>query len=92
MALSGDPADIARTDAAVAALFPEDAGLRRWLDLAARKVKFQGLPARICWRLGYGADRAGLAFNDLVRRGELKAPIVIGRDHLDLRVGRVSEP
>jgi urocanate hydratase len=90
VALSGDPADIARTDAAVAALFPEDAGLRRWLDLAARKVKFQGLPARICW-LGYGErDRAGLAFNDLVRRGELKAPIVIGRDHLDC--GSVASP
>jgi urocanate hydratase len=90
VALSGDPADIARTDAAVAALFPEDAGLRRWLDLAARKVKFQGLPARICW-LGYGErDRAGLAFNELVRRGEVKAPIVIGRDHLDC--GSVASP
>ncbi len=90
VALSGDPSDIARTDAAVAALFPENAGLRRWLDLAARKVKFQGLPARICW-LGYGErDRAGLAFNDLVRRGEVKAPIVIGRDHLDC--GSVASP
>ncbi|WP_242339505.1 MULTISPECIES: urocanate hydratase [Anaeromyxobacter] len=90
VALSGDPADIARTDAAVAALFPENEGLRRWLDLAARKVKFQGLPARICW-LGYGErDRAGLAFNDLVRRGEVKAPIVIGRDHLDC--GSVASP
>ncbi|WP_242343957.1 urocanate hydratase [Anaeromyxobacter terrae] len=90
VALSGDPADIARTDAAVAALFPENEGLRRWLDLAARKVKFQGLPARICW-LGYGErDRAGRVFNDLVRRGEVKAPIVIGRDHLDC--GSVASP
>ncbi|GAO05121.1 urocanate hydratase [Anaeromyxobacter sp. PSR-1] len=90
VALSGDPADIARTDRAVAELFPENAGLRRWLDLAARKVQFQGLPARICW-LGYGErDRAGLAFNELVRRGEVKAPIVIGRDHLDC--GSVASP
>jgi urocanate hydratase len=90
VALSGDPADIARTDRAVAELFPENAGLRRWLDLAARKVRFQGLPARICW-LGYGErDRAGLAFNDLVRRGEVRAPIVIGRDHLDC--GSVASP
>jgi len=89
-ALSGDPADIARTDRAVAELFPEKAGLRRWLHLAARKVKLQGLPARICW-LGYGErDRAGLAFNELVRRGEVKAPIVIGRDHLDC--GSVASP
>ncbi len=90
VALSGDPADIAATDAAVARLFPENEGLRRWLDLAARKVKFQGLPARICW-LGYGErDRAGLAFNDLVRSGAVKAPIVIGRDHLDC--GSVASP
>jgi urocanate hydratase len=90
VALSGDPADIARTDRAVAELFPEKAALRRWLDLAARKVRFQGLPARICW-LGYGErDRAGLAFNDLVARGEVKAPIVIGRDHLDC--GSVASP
>ncbi|HET9599496.1 MAG TPA: urocanate hydratase [Anaeromyxobacteraceae bacterium] len=90
VALSGDPADIARTDAAVAALFPEKAGLQRWLRLAREKVRFQGLPARICW-LGYGErDRAGLAFNDLVRRGEVKAPIVIGRDHLDC--GSVASP
>jgi urocanate hydratase len=90
VALSGDPGDIARTDRAVADLFPEKAALRRWLDLAARKVRFQGLPARICW-LGYGErDRAGLAFNDLVRRGEVKAPIVIGRDHLDC--GSVASP
>ncbi len=90
VALSGDAADIARTDRAVAELFPGNEGLRRWLDLAQRKVRFQGLPARICW-LGYGErDRAGLAFNDLVRRGEVKAPIVIGRDHLDC--GSVASP
>jgi urocanate hydratase len=90
VALSGDPADIARTDRAVADLFPANAGLRRWLDLAREKVRFQGLPARICW-LGYGErDRAGLAFNDLVRRGDVKAPIVIGRDHLDC--GSVASP
>jgi urocanate hydratase len=90
VALSGDPADIARTDRAVVELFPDNAGLRRWLELAARKVRYQGLPARICW-LGYGErDRAGLAFNDLVRRGEVKAPIVIGRDHLD--AGSVASP
>jgi urocanate hydratase len=90
VALSGEAADIARTDRAVAELFPENAGLRRWLDLASRKVRFQGLPARICW-LGYGErDRAGLAFNDLVARGEVKAPIVIGRDHLD--AGSVASP
>jgi urocanate hydratase len=90
VALSGDPADVARTDRAVAELFPENAGLRRWLDLAARKVRFQGLPARICW-LGYGErDRAGLAFNELVASGEVKAPIVIGRDHLDC--GSVASP
>jgi urocanate hydratase len=90
VALSGDPADVAATDRAVAALFPENEGLRRWLDLAARRVRFQGLPARICW-LGYGErDRAGLAFNDLVARGEVKAPIVIGRDHLDC--GSVASP
>jgi urocanate hydratase len=90
VALSGDPADIHRTDAEVARLFPEKHGLLRWLDLARRKVRFQGLPARICW-LGYGErDRAGLAFNDLVRRGEVKAPLVIGRDHLDC--GSVASP
>ncbi|HYG69150.1 MAG TPA: urocanate hydratase [Anaeromyxobacteraceae bacterium] len=90
VALSGDPADIARTDRAVAELFPEKAGLQRWLALAEKKVRFQGLPARICW-LGYGErDRAGLAFNELVRRGEVKAPIVIGRDHLDC--GSVASP
>jgi urocanate hydratase len=90
VALSGDPADIARTDEAVARLFPEKRSLLRWLDLAARKVKFQGLPARICW-LGYGErDRAGVAFNDMVRRGELRGPVVIGRDHLDC--GSVASP
>ena len=89
-ALSGDPQDIYRTDAAVAELFPENEGLLRWLKLAREQVAFQGLPARICW-LGYGErDRAGLAFNDLVRRGEISAPIVIGRDHLDS--GSVASP
>jgi len=90
VALSGDPADIAATDRAVAGLFPEDRALHRWLDLAAERVSSQGLPARICW-LGYGErDRAGLAFNDLVRSGEVSAPIVIGRDHLD--AGSVASP
>jgi urocanate hydratase len=89
-ALSGDPADILATDRAVAALFPEDERLARWLRMAEERVAFQGLPARICW-LGYGdRDRAGLAFNDLVRRGEVSAPIVIGRDHLDS--GSVASP
>jgi len=89
-ALSGDPEDIARTDAKVRELFPEDRALQRWLDLAVRKIKFQGLPARICW-LGLGQrDRAGLAFNAMVKSGELKAPIVIGRDHLD--AGSVASP
>jgi urocanate hydratase len=89
-ALSGDPADIARTDAAILELFPDDAGLRRWITMAQAKVPFQGLPARICW-LGYGERaRAGLAFNDLVARGEVSAPIVIGRDHLD--AGSVASP
>jgi urocanate hydratase len=89
-ALSGDPADIARTDAAILALFPDDAGLRRWITMAQAKVPFQGLPARICW-LGYGERaRAGLAFNELVARGEVSAPIVIGRDHLD--AGSVASP
>jgi urocanate hydratase len=89
-ALSGDPEDIARTDARVRALFPEDKNLQRWLDLAAKKIKFQGLPARICW-LGLGQrHRAGLAFNEMVKSGELKAPIVIGRDHLD--AGSVASP
>jgi urocanate hydratase len=90
VALSGDPGDIAVTDRAVKRLMSHDADLVRWLALAAERVKFQGLPARICW-LGYG-DRAkvGLAFNDLVRTGQVKAPIVIGRDHLDC--GSVASP
>jgi urocanate hydratase len=90
VALSGDPADIAATDAAVRRAFPDDDGLQRWLRLAAERVPFQGLPARICW-LGYGQrDTAGLAFNELVRRGDVAAPIVIGRDHLDS--GSVASP
>jgi urocanate hydratase len=89
-ALSGDPEDIYRTDQAVLEMFPGDESLARWLRLARDKVQFQGLPARICW-LGYGERaRLGLRFNDLVRRGELKAPIVIGRDHLDS--GSVASP
>jgi urocanate hydratase len=89
-ALSGDPADIARTDAAILELFPDDVGLRRWITMAQAKVPFQGLPARICW-LGYGERaRAGLEFNRLVAAGELSAPIVIGRDHLD--AGSVASP
>ncbi len=90
VALSGEPADIHRTDKLVLELFPHDRVLARWIPLAQRKVKFQGLPARICW-LGYG-ERAefGLRLNELVRRGELKAPIVIGRDHLD--TGSVASP
>ncbi|MBV8478743.1 MAG: urocanate hydratase, partial [Actinobacteria bacterium] len=89
-ALSGDPADIAAIDETLRTLFPEDALLQRWLELAPGRVAFQGLPARICW-LGYG-DRAkvGLAFNELVRTGKVKAPIVIGRDHLDC--GSVASP
>ncbi len=90
VALSGDPADILRTDRAILDLFPDDTGLRRWITLAHEKVPFQGLPARICW-LGYGERaRAGLAFNELVRTGEVSAPIVIGRDHLDS--GSVASP
>ena len=89
-ALSGDPADIERTDRAILELFPEDEALRRWITKAEAQVHYQGLPARICW-LGYGErDRAGLAFNELVRRGEVTAPIVIGRDHLD--AGSVASP
>ena len=89
-ALSGDPNDIAVTDATVRALFPDDKHLHRWLDLAQKRVHFQGLPARICW-LGYGERaKAGLAFNELVRTGKVKAPIVIGRDHLDS--GSVASP
>jgi urocanate hydratase len=90
VALSGDPADIAKTDAAVKRLFPQNAQLHRWLDMAAERIAFQGLPARICW-LGLGERaRAGLAFNAMVASGELSAPIVIGRDHLDS--GSVASP
>jgi urocanate hydratase len=90
VALSGDPADIARTDEAVLAEFPGDRDLARWVRLAGQRVRFQGLPARICW-LGYGERaRLGLRFNEMVRTGELKAPIVIGRDHLD--AGSVASP
>jgi urocanate hydratase len=89
-ALSGDPKDIARTDRAVLELFPENESLHRWITMAQERVQFQGLPARICW-LGYGErDKAGLAFNDLVATGEISAPIVIGRDHLD--AGSVASP
>jgi urocanate hydratase len=89
-ALSGDPADIAATDRAVLELFPENEPLARWIRMAGEKVHFQGLPARICW-LGYGErDRAGDRFNDMVAAGQLKAPIVIGRDHLD--AGSVASP
>ncbi len=89
-ALSGDPEDIYRTDAKVKELLPNDAHLHTWLDLARERIAFQGLPARICW-LGLGErHRVGLAFNEMVARGELKAPIVIGRDHLD--AGSVASP
>jgi urocanate hydratase len=90
VALSGDPEDIYKTDAAMKKLFPENAHLHRWLDMAADRIAFQGLPARICW-IGLGdRHRAGLMFNEMVRSGELKAPIVIGRDHLDS--GSVASP
>ena len=90
VALSGDPADIAATDRAVLEEFPDDEGLHRWIQMAGERVAFQGLPARICW-LGYGErHRLGLRFNEMVRSGELKAPIVIGRDHLDS--GSVASP
>ncbi|HXA27314.1 MAG TPA: urocanate hydratase [Candidatus Angelobacter sp.] len=90
VALSGDPADIAATDRAVASLFPDDAHLQRWLQLASSRVQFQGLPARICW-LGAGERHlAGLRFNEMVARGEVSAPLVIGRDHLDS--GSVASP
>ena len=89
-ALSGDPNDIAVTDEVISKLFPENKGLQRWLTLAKERIKFQGLPARICW-LGQGErEKAGLAFNELVRTGKVKAPIVIGRDHLD--TGSVASP
>jgi len=90
VALSGKPEDIYKTDQAILKLFPEDAGLSRWLTEGVKKFKFQGLPARICW-LGYKErDKAGLLFNEMVRKGELEAPIVIGRDHLD--AGSVASP
>jgi len=90
VALSGDPEDIYKTDAKIKELFPHHAGVHRWLDMARERISFQGLPARICW-LGLGErHRAGLAFNEMVRKGELKAPIVIGRDHLDS--GSVASP
>jgi len=90
VALSGDPADIAATDRAVLEEFPEDEALARWIHLASERVAFQGLPARICW-LGYGErHRLGLRFNEMVKSGELRAPIVIGRDHLDS--GSVASP
>ncbi len=90
VALSGDPEDIHRTDAKVKELLPNDAHLHRWLDMARERIAFQGLPARICW-VGLGdRHRLGLAFNEMVRKGEVKAPIVIGRDHLDS--GSVASP
>lgn len=90
VALSGDPADIHRTDRAVLEMFPNDSALHRWIEKAQKQVAFQGLPARICW-LGYGErHKLGLAFNELVRKGEVSAPIVIGRDHLDS--GSVASP
>ncbi|MEV4535830.1 urocanate hydratase [Asanoa sp. NPDC049518] len=89
-ALSGDPADIAATDRAVLDLFPENESLARWIRMAGERVAFQGLPARICW-LGYGErDKAGVRFNDMVASGEISAPLVIGRDHLD--AGSVASP
>jgi urocanate hydratase len=90
VALSGDPQDIYTTDRELMKLFPENVSLHRWLKMAGEKVSFQGLPARICW-LGYGErDKAGLLFNNLVKTGKVKAPIVIGRDHLD--AGSVASP
>jgi urocanate hydratase len=90
VALSGDPEDIYKTDAMVKKLMPDDAQLHRWLDMAREKIRFQGLPARIFW-VGLGdRHRLGLAFNEMVANGELKAPIVIGRDHLDS--GSVASP
>ena len=90
MALSGDPEDIYKTDAKIKELFPENTHVHRWLDMARERISFQGLPARICW-LGLGErHKAALAFNEMVRTGELKAPIVIGRDHLD--TGSVASP
>src|SRR5581483_429691 len=89
-ALSGDARDIAATDRAILELFPDNDQLRRWITKAGEQVHFQGLPARICW-LGYGErDRAGVRFNEMVASGELSAPVVIGRDHLDC--GSVASP
>jgi urocanate hydratase len=89
-ALSGDPEDIAVTDELIMNMFPENTGMLRWMKMAKEKIAFQGLPARICW-LGQGErEKAGLAFNELVRTGKVKAPIVIGRDHLD--TGSVASP
>ena len=89
-ALSGDPEDIYRTDAKVKELLPDNSALHHWLDMARERISFQGLPARICW-IGLGdRARAGLAFNEMVASGELKAPVVIGRDHLDS--GSVASP
>ncbi|MFN7222318.1 MAG: urocanate hydratase, partial [Burkholderiales bacterium] len=90
VALSGDAEDIYRTDAKVKELIPDDAHLHNWLDMAKQRIAFQGLPARICWVGVNDRYRLGLAFNEMVRRGELKAPIVIGRDHLD--TGSVASP
>ena len=90
VALSGDPEDIYATDRKILELFPEDEGLKRWIKMAQERIEFQGLPARICW-LGQGErEKAGLAFNEMVKNGELSAPIVIGRDHLD--TGSVASP
>jgi len=90
VALSGDPEDILKTDAKMKELFPNHKNLHRWLDMAEERISFQGLPARICW-IGLGERHlAGLAFNEMVRNGELKGPIVIGRDHLDS--GSVASP
>jgi urocanate hydratase len=90
VALSGDPQDIYETDKLILSLFPENEGLKRWIKMAQEKIEFQGLPARICW-LGQGERlKAGLAFNQLVKEGKVKAPIVIGRDHLD--TGSVASP
>ena len=89
-ALSGDPNDILETDKKILELFPENKGLARWIKMAQERIAFQGLPARICW-LGQGErEKAGLAFNELVKSGKVKAPIVIGRDHLD--TGSVASP
>jgi urocanate hydratase len=90
VALSGDPEDIYRTDARVKALIPDNPHLHHWLDMARQHIKFQGLPARICWLGLKDRARVGLAFNEMVKQGELKAPVVIGRDHLDS--GSVASP